>query len=120
MRKSLGLTLVIFLAAVSAPAQTSGTITGTVTDASNAVMSGVRVVARNRSGAEARETTSNNSGQYSFPFLPPGEYEIEFSAKGFATIVEKATLSVTERIGVDAVLKPSAVSERIEVSAAGA
>ena len=120
MRMFLGLTLVVLLAAASAPAQTSGTITGTVTDASNAVMPGVRVVARNRSGAEARETTSNNSGQYSFPFLPPGEYEIEFSAKGFTTIVEKATLSVTERIGVDAVLKPSAVSERIEVSAAGA
>src|SRR5258707_11864984 len=98
MRTFLGLTLVVLLAALSAPAQTSGTITGTVADASNAVMPGVRVVARNKLGGEARETTSNNSGQYSFPFLPPGDYELEFSAKGFTTVVERATLSVTERL----------------------
>ncbi len=120
LRSLVGLTGILFLAATLAPAQTSGTITGTVTDASHAVMPGVRVVARGKTAVDARETTSNSTGQYSFPFLPPGEYELEFSLQGFTTVIEKATVSVTERVGVDVTLKPSAVNERVEVSAAGA
>src|SRR6266404_2555745 len=100
-------------------AQTTGTITGTVTDATKAVAPNVKVMALSRTSGERRETTTNSTGQYTFPFLPPGDYELEFSLPGFTTVVEKATLSVTERIGVDAMLKPSAVSERVEVSAAG-
>jgi outer membrane receptor protein involved in Fe transport len=111
--------LAAVLAAGGALAQTTGTITGTVTDASNAVVAQVKVIALSRTTGDRRETTTNGTGQYTFPFLPPGDYQLEFSAPGFTTVVEKATLSVTERIGVDAMLKPSAVSERVEVSAAG-
>src|SRR5579872_3099459 len=103
------------LLAASAFSQTTCTITGTVTDASKAVMAGVKVVAQNRTTGEHRETTTNSTGEYVLPFLTPGDYEIEYSVAGFATTVQKATLAVTERIAVDASLQPSAVSERIEV-----
>ncbi len=111
--------LAIMLAAGAALGQTTGTITGTVTDASKAVVPNVKVMALSRTSGERRETTTNSTGQYTFPFLPPGDYELEFSLPGFTTVVEKATLSVTERIGVDAMLKPSTVSERVEVGASG-
>ncbi|MDQ2945867.1 MAG: carboxypeptidase-like regulatory domain-containing protein [Acidobacteriota bacterium] len=100
--------------------QTSGTITGTVTDASKAIVPGVRVVAHASTTDQKRETLTNASGQYALPFLPPGEYELEFSLNGFATVVQKAKLSVTERIAINAVLNPSTVAERVEVSASGA
>jgi hypothetical protein len=112
--------LAVMLATGAALAQTTGTITGTVTDASKAVAANVKVIALSRITSERRETTTNTTGQYTFPFLPPGDYELEFSLAGFTTVVERATLSVTERIGVDATLKPSAISERVEVSASGA
>ncbi|SPF54084.1 TonB-dependent receptor plug [Candidatus Sulfopaludibacter sp. SbA4] len=111
--------LLMSLLAAGAAAQTTGTITGTVTDSSKAVMPGVRVLARGKTVDVQRESTTNGSGDYALPFLPPGDYEIEFSHDGFATVMEKATLHVTERIAVNATLQPSSVSERVEVSAAG-
>ena len=114
--------LICILAAMlasSAVAQTSGTITGTVTDSSKAVMPGVRVSARGKSVDVRRESTTNSTGDYVLPFLPPGEYELEFRHEGFGTVVHSATLHVTERIAVNATLQPSALSERVEVTAAG-
>jgi outer membrane receptor protein involved in Fe transport len=102
-----------------ASAQTTGTITGTVTDASKGVVAGVRVLAHGKTVDVQRESVTNPSGEYAFPFLPPGEYELEFAHEGFATIIEKATLNVTERIAVDATMKVSAVTEQVEVTDAG-
>jgi hypothetical protein len=100
-----------------AEAQTTGTITGTVTDATKAVMPGVKVTATLKGPEETREVTTNSVGQYTLPFLPPGDYEIKFEFSGFATSVVKASLDVAARIAVDAELKPSSASDRIEVTA---
>jgi outer membrane receptor protein involved in Fe transport len=100
--------------------QTTGTITGTVTDASGALVPGAHVAAKSEAGGEPRETTTSGAGTYAFPFLVPGEYEIEVTHTGFSTVARKVTLAVTERIAVDAVLQPSGTSERIEVSDTGA
>ncbi len=74
------------LLAASFYAQTSGTITGTVTDPSKAVIPGVKVSAKLQGAEAPRETVSNSAGQYAFPFLPPGDYTIEFQFQGFATL----------------------------------
>src|SRR5579859_2449651 len=111
---SVGIIVASFLAA-----QTSGTITGTVTDSTRAVMPGVKVSAKLSGAGERRDAATNGTGQYTFPFLAPGEYEIEFESPGFATIVRKVKLNVTERIAVDAVLQPSTVTGKVEVTAAG-
>ena len=110
----------LFLASALVPAQTSGTITGTVTDSSKAVMPGVRVTARLSGVNERREATTNGTGQYAFPFLAPGDYEIDFEFSGFAPVSRKAALHVTERISVDAMLQPLSSAERVEVLASGA
>jgi hypothetical protein len=115
----LTVTAALALLVSSALAQTSGTIAGTVTDASKAVMPGVKVVALGTVTGERRETITNSTGQYVFPFLAPGDYQLEFLITGFATLTEKATLAVTERIAVDPVMQPVGVTERVEVSAAG-
>src|SRR5579883_18222 len=98
------------LAVAPAPAQTTGTITGTVTDASAAVIPGVKVVAASKTTGERRETSTNQTGQYAIPFLTPGDYEVQFSINGFTSMTRTATLAVTERIAVDAVMQPAGVS----------
>jgi len=120
MKRYLRYLIAASILAGAATAQTTGTITGTVTDASKAVMAGVQVTAQGKTVDVKRQSTTNSSGEYAFPFLPPGDYEIEFRHDGFATMAEKATLNVTERIAVNVTMKPSAVAEQVEVVATAA
>jgi hypothetical protein len=116
MKTMLRIFTLLLAIAVAAFGQTTGAITGTVKDASGAVVVGAHVTAQNKAGGDRRETKTGGAGTYAFPFLVPGEYEIEVANTGFSTVVQKATLGVTERIAIDAVLQPSGAAERIEVS----
>ena len=121
MKKQFQFLLMLCAAAVlnvATLAQTSGTISGTVTDASGGVIPNAKVAARNLTNGERRDTVTNANGQYAFPSLPPGEYEIEIEQAGFAITKRKATLSITERIAVDFALQPSTVKEQIEINSA--
>ncbi len=109
----------LFLAAAASLfGQTSGTISGSISDQSGAAVASAQVVAISTNTNERRQAVSSSSGQYSFPFLAPGEYRIEASLAGFSTSVATAVLAVTERIAVNLVLNPAGVTEKIEVSAA--
>ncbi|MCX6611057.1 MAG: TonB-dependent receptor, partial [Acidobacteria bacterium] len=115
--KQLGLWIAcLTVAAITLCGQTSGTINGTVRDASGALVPGAKIEARSTTGGERRETTSSERGVYTLPFLPPGEYQIEVSRDGFSTAVVKATLNVADVIAVDVALKVSSSAERIEVT----
>jgi len=107
------------LYAAAAGAQTTGTITGTITDPSKAVIPGVHVTATQKGPEEKREAVTNSTGQYTIPFLPPGQYELEFRFNGFATGVSKVTLDIGDRLAVDAALQPSSVANQVEVSSTG-
>ena len=106
IRFQAALCAAILLSCGVAAAQTAGTITGTLTDQSGAVMPGVKVIATLKGPGEVREVTTNSAGQYSLPFLAPGNYQLSFQAQGFATMIEKATLNVTESIAVNVVMQP--------------
>jgi len=109
--------LLLLLSAASALlAQTTGTITGAVTDLSGASVANAKVTAVNTSNGEHREVSSSASGQFSFPFLTPGIYRIEASQTGFSTAAASVTLAITERTAVEFILKPSSVTEKIEVT----
>ena len=97
--------------------QTSGTISGTITDESGAAVAGAKIVAISATTAERREAATAQTGQYTFPFLAPGNYRLEASLAGFATSAATTVLGVTERIAVDLILKPASVTEKIEVTA---
>src|SRR5215471_14380876 len=62
----------------------TGTITGTVTDASEAAVPQVQVTARNVATGLERSTTSGEIGIYTLTLLPVGEYEITAKKAGFA------------------------------------
>ena len=116
----LRLTLALLLCgAVSVAAQTfRGTILGTVSDATGAVLSGAKVTARNTGTGVQRATQTGADGSFSIPELPIGTYEVTISQPGFQTYVTRAVeVSVASERRVDAQLRPGAVSERVEVSA---
>lgn len=108
----------LLLSALAAFAQTSGTISGAVSDESGARVPGAKIVASNATTGEKRETVSAANGQYVLPFLPPGEYRIEVTLTGFGQVIATAVLGVTERVAVDITLKPAAVAEKVEVTSA--
>src|SRR6266853_3883137 len=69
-----------------------GSITGNVTDASQAAVAGARVVAVDQQTNLTRDTLTNNSGGYNLPTLPPGTFTLTVTAPSFqTTIVTRVT-----------------------------
>jgi hypothetical protein len=76
--------LLFFLFAVNAGwAQTTGTIRGSVTDPSGALVPGASVTAAQSDTHVTRTVTTNESGDYEFPALPVGRYTVSVQAPGF-------------------------------------
>jgi hypothetical protein len=93
MKRSLCSALILLSLATFAPAQevTAG-IYGIVQDASTAVIPGATVRARNLGTGLTRQTTSDESGNYSFVLMPIGTYEVSVEATGFKKAVSSDVL----------------------------
>src|SRR5579872_3140257 len=111
--------LFVLLAVVSLSAQTfRGTILGTVTDPSGAVLNGAKVTVKNVATGLERTTETSADGSYSLPELPIGTYDVTITQAGFQTSVTKGvTVDVASQRRVDAAMKAGQVSTRVEVSA---
>src|SRR5487761_1668074 len=72
----------------------SGDIAGTVTDPSGAVLPGATVTITDVSTGSARTTTTNSSGQYRVPLLPPATYKVAVSAPGFQMTEQTIALGI--------------------------
>lgn len=122
MRRYLPLFLTfIFGSAAIAPAgfaqETTATIIGTVTDESGGVLPGVTVTLRHLGTSQTFERVTTSEGLYTAPLLPIGEYEITFTLAGFQSrVIRGVTLSVNDRIVVDARLTVGGVSEVVDVT----
>jgi hypothetical protein len=88
-----------------------GSITGTVTDASGAVIPNTTVIVTNQSTNDSRTTATNSSGDYLVQNLQPGPYSVNIPAKsGFGAFTENGvTVSVNQEVRVDVSLKASTV-----------
>ena len=79
--------LALLLGAPIAQAQTTGSITGLVTDASGAVLPGVTItLSGERLIGGAQTQVSDASGTYRFDRLAPGSYNVKFELQGFRTV----------------------------------
>ena len=97
--------------------ETRGSIQGTVTDASGAVVPNAVVTAINLATNVRSKTTTNTEGAYTLSFLLPGNYSLSASAPGFKTSQwENIELRIHDRLLVDLKLEVGAVSERVEVT----
>ena len=96
---------------------TSGSISGVITDESQAVVANATVTARNVATNESRSTTTDSEGRYRLPNLSVGAYEVTIQAKGFTKIVRTGIeLLLNQDAVVSVTLKPSAVEEVITVA----
>src|SRR5713226_2690522 len=113
------LAFVVLSLSVGAFAQGAGELTGLVTDATGAVVSGVEVKLTNSATGEVRTTTTTPTGNYSFPALPiVGSYTLEISAKGFKSAkVQNVVVSVGTITTRDVKLEVGAATEQVTVEA---
>ncbi|HEX4066283.1 MAG TPA: carboxypeptidase regulatory-like domain-containing protein [Acidobacteriaceae bacterium] len=118
--------LVLLLAAVFATlltprvsAQTdTGTIVGTVTDTTGAVISGATATAINNDNGLTLHAVASPSGEFTIPALPRGNYTVTVDAKGFETEKVAVTVNVTSQQTLIIQLKPGASTTTVEVSGA--
>ncbi|HXJ42475.1 MAG TPA: carboxypeptidase regulatory-like domain-containing protein, partial [Bryobacteraceae bacterium] len=102
----------------AAMADVTGMILGVITDASSAVIQGVRVTATNVDTNLAVEATTDAGGQYRILSLPAGRYKVQAAFSGFQTFIETGVvLTVGEQRRVDVVLKVGATQQEVSVSA---
>jgi hypothetical protein len=95
-----------------------GEIRGAVRDGSGAAIQGASVTAENASTGVRRSIVSNNSGEFSFPDLPLGQYVLNVAMDGFQPQRSQPVEVVVSRVSsIDFTLGLSQVSETVEVSA---
>jgi hypothetical protein len=122
VRSLIGL-LVLSVAVVgafpgTAGAQVGTAVSGTVRDASGAVIPEAKVTLRNMANKLDLVTTTNSAGAYGFPSVQPGNYELRVSKQGFNAAVESDVTVVVNQIGTfDVTLKTGSVTETVTVQA---
>ncbi len=95
----------------------TASISGTVSDASGAIVSGATVTATNVDTGISISHPTNNQGFYSFQELPLGNYAIEVSHTGFKEYRKTGiVLQVNDALVIDVALQVGATSEKVEVS----
>jgi len=112
---------IVFFFASGSPAYPQGTtaarLTGTVLDESGGAVKGASVTLHQPETNRSYQTTSNDSGYYAVPNIPPGTYELTVSFKGFATSIRKGVeLTVGQSATIDVTLKIATAAEQVIVS----
>ncbi|HXA51447.1 MAG TPA: carboxypeptidase regulatory-like domain-containing protein, partial [Candidatus Acidoferrum sp.] len=109
----------VLLCALSCLAQTSTSeISGTVRDASGAVIPGATVTLTSESTGVVQKQTTTEAGVYAFPAIPVGSYQLRVEAAGFKTL-NKANnvVQVNTPLSVDVAMEVGSASESVEVAA---
>jgi Carboxypeptidase regulatory-like domain len=114
--------LPLVFSASSGIAQTSkGSIGGTITDTSDAVVTGATITARNNDTGEVRTTTTGANGQYRIDAVEPGSYAVTITQKGFTPLtLEKITVSGSVVTSVNVKLMIGVTTQTIVVQASNA
>ena len=121
LRTLLAITVGVILPSASPlPAQVdTGSILGTVTDASGAVIRDAGVTLTNEGTNSNLTTTTGSDGTYKFTPVRIGSYKVSVSSQGFQTTTQhKVTVNVGADVVVDFTLKPGLVTETLDVTTA--
>jgi hypothetical protein len=100
-------------------ASSTGTIQGRVTDAQGAVLPGVTVTATSPALIQPQTTVTSETGNYRFPAVPPGQFELSYELAGFNTLKRAGisiTLGFTANVNVELAL--ATLQETVTVSGA--
>jgi len=94
----------------------TGTIVGTVTDPTGAVISSAEITIVNKGTALNRGLSTNPDGSYAVPALPVGSYEIRALALGFSTLVRQAVVAAGSTTTVDLSLRVGEVAQQVNAA----
>jgi len=112
---SLGLTITLVAAGLSAQTRT-GTINGTVRDATSQVLPGVSITLEGATLVSAQVTTSSDTGLYRFINLPPGDYVVRAELSGFQTLsIEGIRVDIARTTALDIAMQLATVAETVTV-----
>src|SRR5258708_3658082 len=118
--RSLACIFVYLFATFTAHAQgvgTSGEITGTVTDASGAVLPSATINVVDTQTGLKRTAVTSGTGQFRAAGLSPATYDVSAELRGFATAIRRGvTVAVGQTVISDFRLKPSQVATVVEVT----
>lgn len=114
--RSCLLALCLFPVASAVAQSTSATLSGTVTDAQGALVPGARVTVANSATGLKRQATTNDSGNFTIPLLPPSTYIVLVESQGFTTSeIQNVVLNVNDNAVLNIQLKVSQVGAAVEV-----
>ena len=118
IRSVVGLCLVSLLFAAPSSAQDfRGRINGTVTDNTGAVLPGVTVTATSPALIQPQVQVTGERGDYRFPALPPGVYEVAFELAGFQGVKrEGIRVVINQTLTVDQQLQVATLQETVTVT----
>src|SRR5579864_5054828 len=120
MLRIVGIALLLFTLPFVASAQQAltGTITGSITDASEAAIPGAQVTAHNVNTGLERTASSGDIGQYTLILLPVGDYEITAKKQGFADVkVSPVRVGVGQAVTVELRMAVGAAATQVQVEA---
>ncbi len=107
----------LFAGASATAQQITGSITGSVTDAQGASVTGAQITLTNTGTNAVATTTTDPEGNFRFLLLPPGTYSLRASAPGFKTFVRDGIIVEVDRsLGVPVQLQIGQVNETVEVT----
>src|SRR5437867_4788341 len=118
MRKALVVATLILSLLVCGPvfAQVNAVLSGTVSDASGALIPGVEVTARNINTGFTDTRLTNESGNFVFPSLQPGTYTLSSSLAGFQTATyNNVVLGQGQQVRLNFTLQVAAAAQNVEV-----
>ena len=116
MRLSLVVVVLCFLLN-TASADVAGRISGIISDPSGAFVAGATVTLNNVGNGIKQITTTNDQGQYSFPVVPIGHYELEVKAPGFQPYKKMGVvIDINSALQIDATLQIEQSSQTVEVN----
>jgi outer membrane receptor protein involved in Fe transport len=117
-RAFLLLTFVALAGSAPAWAQATGSIAGSVTDESGAVLPGVMIEVTNVETSQVRTAVTREDGFYTVPLLRPGAYQVKGTLPGFKVFVrDGVTVTVESSARVDIKLAVGGLEESVMVSA---
>lgn len=97
---------------------TTGTILGVVRDEQGAVVPGATVTVRNIDTNQERVMATQDDGQYRFPNLQVGRYELKVELSGFGTYSQAGlNLTLNQDAAIDVTLRPAGLAESVQVQA---
>lgn len=112
-----GLVLLIGATSPALAQRTTGTVSGTVTDESGAILPGVTVTLQGAAVPGTPTTVTGATGVYRFSSLAPGSYTLTFELQGFATVTRaQVPVAVGQEVDLNVQLKVSSVAETVTVT----